>query len=372
MTNTDAIPSELASVVRDDGQIGVRNRVLVLPSVICSHVVAERIADQVPSAVGTPHDHGCAQLGSDIDQTKRTFCNLATNPNIAGTVMVGLGCEGVQSDDVAAELDQRDVPVREVAIQDVGGTDECIDAGTELTRELAVSQSLPDSPNRVSLSDLTVGVVASDLRDSTTDVAEPIVGEFVDDLVAAGGRAILAGTERFVAHPDAARAQTAPAARDGLEALMNRHRERPAKVTRLRRTADVKSFESLVDVIADRKVEEVVQYGSQTTISDGVALLDSPSEFAEAATGLVAAGAQLIVHVTADGVTTGHPLAPVIKVSADETTAAALPDDIDIDARSADSESLRDRVLAVANGERCCAEKHGVTEFAITRVGPSM
>jgi altronate dehydratase large subunit len=80
---------------REDGQAGVRNRVLVLPSVICSRIVADRIADEHPSAVSAPHDHGCAQLGADNDQTRRTLANTARNPNVAGTVVVGLGCEHV-------------------------------------------------------------------------------------------------------------------------------------------------------------------------------------------------------------------------------------------------------------------------------------
>jgi altronate dehydratase large subunit len=372
VTDAGSVGSPQGSVVRDDGAVGVRDRVLVLPSVICSHVVAERIAERVPGAVATPHDHGCAQLGADIDQTTRTFRNLARNPNVAGTLVVGLGCEGVQSDDVAADLDARSVPVREVAIQDVGGTDACIDAGTTLARDLVDGGSASSPSGRVSLGDLTVGVVVGAPHASNVDVAEPVVGEFVADLVDAGGRAILAGAERFVAHPEAARERATPAAADDVTALVERHRDRPAKVRRLQRMAESEPFDELTRAIPDRPIEEIVEYGARAATPAGVALLDSPSEFAEAATGLVAAGAQLIVHVTADGVTTGHPLAPVVKVSGDGTTVDALPDDIDVDARSVTAADLRERVLAIADGEPCRAERHGVTSFAITRVGPSM
>ena len=369
MTDAETVSARAAK--RDDGSVGVRDRILILPSVICSHIVAERIADRVSDAVAAPHDHGCAQLGADVEQTMRTFRNLAANPNVAGTVIVGLGCETVQSDDVSDTLKERDVPVREVAIQDVGGTDECIEAGLDLARELVADRTM-NADIDVPLSDLTVGVVTSDLRDSTTDVAEPIVGDVVEDVVEAGGRVIVGGTERFLAHPDATRVHTAPEAAEDLHALLDRHQGRRSKVTRVRRTAANRSIESLTDVLGDRQIEEVVRYGERASLSDGVALLDAPSEFAEAATGLVAAGANVIVHVTADGVTTGHPLVPVLKVSGDETAVAALPNDIDVNAREATPRALRERILAVANGDRCCAEAHGVTEFAITRVGPSM
>ncbi|MFC6730636.1 UxaA family hydrolase, partial [Natronoarchaeum mannanilyticum] len=82
---------------RDDGRAGVRNRVLVVPSVICSHIVAERIAEREDGAVCAPHDHGCGQIGDDHDQTERTLLNLARNPNVAGATVVGLGCEHLQS-----------------------------------------------------------------------------------------------------------------------------------------------------------------------------------------------------------------------------------------------------------------------------------
>lgn len=102
---------------RGDGRLGVRNRVLVLPSVICWHLVAEAIADRNERAVAAPHDHGCAQIGADNDQTRRTFLGVGTNPNVAGTLVVGLGCEAVQSDAVAAALADRGATVEELSIQ---------------------------------------------------------------------------------------------------------------------------------------------------------------------------------------------------------------------------------------------------------------
>lgn len=80
----------------------------------------------------------------------------------------------------------------------------------------------------------------------------------------------------------------------------------------------------------------------------------------------------MIVHVTAEGVPTGHPVAPVLKVSGDPTTVDALGDDIDVEAATADAPALTDRVRAVAGGEPTRAERHGLDTFALTRVGPSM
>ncbi|MFD1634368.1 UxaA family hydrolase, partial [Haloplanus ruber] len=135
---SEPLSAPLEAYARDDG-VGVRNRVLVVPSVICSHIVAQRIADAVDRAVCAPHDHGCAQIGADHEQTERTLLNVTRNPNVAGATVVGLGCEHLQSGPFAERIADHDVPVREAAIQDVGGSDACIEVGTEATRDLATA-----------------------------------------------------------------------------------------------------------------------------------------------------------------------------------------------------------------------------------------
>lgn len=356
---------------RDAREIGVRNNVLVLPSVICSHLVADRIADAVPNAVSAPHDHGCAQIGFDNDQTRRTFMGLAANPNIAGTVVVGLGCEVLQSDEVAAGMSDIDVPVRELSIQGAGGTDECIEAGIEHVRDLV---EIAETAGRTtgSLGDLTVGVISSDLAGSTLDEADPLIGSIARRVVDAGGRVVVAGVERFTAHPDAALAAASDPAREGLEAILSEWADRPAKMTRVRADADEHAFDELARLWDGLPITEAIQYGESPSGNSGVTVLNAPSQYEEAATGLAAAGAQVILHATADGIPTGHPMAPVIKISGDPETVAALPDDIDLDASQTTTGEAVAAVESVAGGEACAAERHGLTEFAITRVGPSM
>lgn len=357
---------------RPNGVVGIRNRVLVLPSVICSHVVADRIADAVPGAVSTPHGHGCAQIGSDNDQTRRTFVGLGSNPNVAGTVVVGLGCEVLQSADVASRLGERGSPVRELSIQGVGGTDECVERGIEQVRDLR-REARETGRTSADVGDLTLGVVSSDLRESTIETADPLVGSMVDAVVRAGGRVVVAGNERVTTNPDAARAASADkGVVEAVDGLLARHRDHPARATRVAAEARAMDFADATRAWGGLPIDEIVEYGDPVTIDSGVALLDAPSRFEEAATGLAAAGAQLVVHVTADGIPSGHPVVPVLKVSGDGETVAALPDDIDVDATSASDSTIRRRVLSVAGGEPSRAEAHGLTGFAITRVGPSM
>ncbi|SIR75308.1 altronate dehydratase large subunit [Haladaptatus litoreus] len=355
---------------RSNGEVGIRNHVLIVPSVICSHHVADRIAARLPYARATPHDHGCAQLGADNEQTARTLVGIGTNPNVAGVVVVGLGCEEVQSTEVASSLSERGVPVREVSIQNVGSTEACVEQGVELAQELWTQADI--RKKSVSLRRLTVGVIASDLRESTREVAAPLVGDVISELTEMDIRIVAAGNEPLVVHPEAARTLTVPDAQSDLEALLSRHRDKPPRATHVGMRAAAGNFDEITREWGSGDIEEVLEYGSAASHDSGVGIVDSPSRFEEAATGLIAAGANLLVHLTADGIPAGHPIAPVIKVSGERSTVTALAEDIDIDATAATKNDLLTRIRNVGNGNPCAADKHGLTEFAITRVGPSM
>ncbi|GAB3025324.1 UxaA family hydrolase [Natronobiforma cellulositropha] len=353
--------------------LAVRNHVLVLPSVICSHAVADRIAEAVEGCVATPHDHGCAQIGRDNDRTERTLVAMGAHPNVAGCVVVGLGCEHVQSSAVAAALEGT-VPVRELSIQGVGGTDACLERGREYAAELRAAADGREPAAEPSLGELTVGVVSTDLTEATLETAEPLVGAFVERVLDAGGRVVLAGTERLAAHPESAREWTASA--DGgsldLETVLERERSGPPRAPRIRHRADGLTPDGLATLWGSAPIDELLEYGTQPAPASRLAFVDTASRFEEATTGLVAAGCHLVVHVTGDGIPTGHPLAPVVKVCATPETLAAVSDDIDVDARTATADDLTARVLAVASGTPSRAEVHGVTSFAIERAGPSL
>jgi len=355
---------------RGERGVGVRDRVLVLPSVICSREVADRIADAVTGAASAPHDHGCAQIGDDKDQTGRAFLGIGSNPNVAGTVVVGLGCESVQSDEVAAGLEERDVPVHEVTIQDTGGTEACVEAGVEAAESLqrdATARRTADG------SALTVGVVSGDVTETTRETADPLVGAFVDRVVAAGGRVVVAGTERVLAHPDdAAERAATDAVAAALRDLAESYRGQPARARGVARAAAERDFAAVTEAWGVQPVRDTLAYGERATHDRGLALVDAPSRFEEAATALAAAGAQVVVHVTGQGVPTGHPVVPVCKVSGDAETLAAVGGDVDVDARTTTPADLLSTVRGVADGDLTCAEEHGLTSMAITRVGPSM
>src|ERR687885_1135669 len=96
--------SRFLGYCRPDGRVGVRNHVLVVPTVICAAVVAERIAASIaPIGAALPHLAGCGQLGPDLSVTHDTLAAYCRHPNVGAVIIVALGCEQVIAQRLADE-----------------------------------------------------------------------------------------------------------------------------------------------------------------------------------------------------------------------------------------------------------------------------
>jgi len=128
------------------------------------------------------------------------------------------------------------------------------------------------------------------------------------------------------------------------------------------------------------RLEDVVGYSAPIT-SKGLTVMDTPGLDVESVTGMVGGGAQVVVFTTGLGTPTGNPIAPVIKITGNARTAAAMADNIDLDVSGVldDRETLEaaagrlfDEVLAVCSGRDAAAERLGHREFAIHRRNPTI
>lgn len=128
---------------RPDGRVGVRNKVLILPASVCASDTARIIAQQVEGAVTFNNQLGCSQVASDQQLVMDVMAGYAANPNIYGTVVVSLGCENCQMDLVVKAIQERtNKPIRQVIIQEVGGTLKAVDIGVRYAKELTTQASL--------------------------------------------------------------------------------------------------------------------------------------------------------------------------------------------------------------------------------------
>ena len=118
---------------RQDGRVGVRNHVAVVSTVFCSSTVARMIADAT-GAMEFTHDGGCGQLGPDKEHTERILHGIVTHPNVGGVLVVGLGCEQIDAETLAAAAAGK--TARHIDIHDLGGNTAAVAAGTDIVREM--------------------------------------------------------------------------------------------------------------------------------------------------------------------------------------------------------------------------------------------
>jgi altronate dehydratase large subunit len=380
---------------RPDGQVGVRNYVLVVPTVICSAVVCERIAASRPDdIVALPHLAGCGQIGPDRGMTHETLGAYCEHPNVGAVLVVALGCEQVIAQDLAERARRAGKPVEIVAIQALGGTPATIERGREIATRLADEIGRSE---RVScdISSLVLSLKCGGSDYTSGLAANPALGRVADRLVSLGGKAVLGEVAEIMGaeHLLAARART-PAVAAQLIRLVDRveaeaialgldirgTQPSPGNIRGGLTTIEEKSLGAVHKGGEQSPLEAVVPYAGRVT-KPGLTVMDTPGLDVESVTGMVGGGAQVVVFTTGLGTPTGNPIAPVIKITGNAQTARRMADNIDLDvsgvltaAEDLDGASRRlfDEVVAVCSGKRVVAESLGHREFAIHRRNPTI
>src|SRR5512137_2417602 len=121
---------------RPDGKVGIRNHVIILPSVACSVEVGNVIAKKTKDVIAISHPHGCAQLPFDAEQTLRTLVGVGKNPNVAAVLVVGLGCEVIDAPTIAQKIAESGKPVKSLVIQETGGSPKTVKEGIRIIRDM--------------------------------------------------------------------------------------------------------------------------------------------------------------------------------------------------------------------------------------------
>ena len=374
---------ESASVLaylRPDGTAGVRNYVAVVPAVACANDVAERIAADIPSAKALLHHQGCGQLLSDLHIVERTLIGLATNGNVGAVVLVSLGCEGVKVDRISEAIEKSGRRFARVNIQEIGSSLRATKRGREACLDL-VADCRRRRRTQAGLDRLVVGIKCG-ASDTTSGLASnPAVGKMVDTLVARGGTVIVGETTEFLGaeHLLIRRAANRDVARRirQITAAMQR-RALAAGGDMLGGQPSHGNIQGGITTIEEKSLGAVSKAGTGTIhgvleyaerpLHPGLFIMDGPGFEPQALTGLVAAGAQVLVFSTGRGAPQGFPLAPVIKVSGNSTTCRHLRDHIDVDVSdvltggrdlaTAGRRILR-AVIGAANGRLARAEQTG-------------
>jgi altronate dehydratase large subunit len=376
---------------RANGTVGVRNHVLVLPSVMCANHVVDRIGRKCPTAITVGHPTGCSQVGADFEQTKRTMAGFACNPNVAAVLVVGLGCETNESKALAQEIRERGQRVEVIGIQECEGTSNTIARGIAIVEDL-LREAARCVRTQADVAELIVGTECGGSDSFSGITANPAVGNMADRLVHVGGTVILAelpelvGAEHLLAErakPDVAKKLFELIERVEARARMMHVDMRGGNPTQGNIAGGLTTIEEKSLGAAYKggstELREVVEY-AQRPHERGLVVMDTPGQDIEQLTGMTAGGAQITVFTTGRGTPTGSPIAPVIKVATNTAMFERMRENMDINAGTivdgtktidAVGAEIFSWVLDAANGRKPVAEEFEFRDFAINRIGPS-
>ena len=368
---------EFMGFQRENGEIGVRNYVTVIPTVGCANEVAEAIADRVPGSKPLLHHQGCCMIQSDIEVVERTLMGLGSNPNVAAVVLVGLGCESVSIDKVGDGIAETGKPVESVVIQDIGGFSKAVEKGVEAAKK-GVEHAKRFKRQSFDLSNLTVGIKCGSSDATSGIVSNPAVGLVIDRLIDEGGTAIFGEITEMIGaeHVLARRAKTPEVAEQILKVVYEVEEKikslgvdirgsnpTPGNIRGGLSTIEEKSLGAIVKG-GSKPIQGVLDYGEKPE-GKGLYIMVSPGREIEFLTGPVAGGAQIMIFTTGRGAPQGYPIAPVIKVCGNPRTSEKLLEHIDVDVSDVITENktleeaaekVFEKLVKVASGEKTKAE----------------
>jgi (2R)-sulfolactate sulfo-lyase subunit beta len=378
---------ELLGYRRQNGRVGVRNHVVILSVDDISNAAAEAVAGQVTGTLALPHAYGRLQYGRDLELHFRTLIGVGANPNVAAALVIGI--EDKWARRVADGIAETGKPVEWVSIEGKGDL-ETVRQGSWMAKDLVQwASELRREP--VELAELTVSIKCGE-SDTTTGLGScPAVGVVVDELVDAGATVFFGETaERTGGEHLVAERCATPQLRErfmelyrgyvdeiessGADLLGSQPTE--GNIAGGLSTIEEKALGN-IEKTGTRPVIGVLECAEAPSNGSGLYFMDSSSAAAEHITLMAAGGAVVHLFPTGQGNVIGNPIEPVVKITANPTTAATMAEHIDVDVSGLLSRELTlpragelviDSMRRTANGRLTAAEVLGHRELSLTRL----
>lgn len=373
---------------RDNGRVGVRNHVIVLPVDDISNAAAEAVANNIKGTLALPHPYGRLQFGEDLELHFRTLIGTGCNPNVAAVIVIGIeeGWTKRVVDGIAAT----GKPVMGFSIELHGDHDTIMRASRTAKEYVHYATALTRS--ECPIADLWVSTKCGESDTTSGCGANPTVGNAFDKLYALGSTLVFGETSELTGgeHIVAERC-TNDAVRERFMFMFNRYQ---AMIDRWK-TSDLAESQPTkgniaggLTTIEEKALGNIQKIGKKCRVDGvidkaeipdrpGLWFMDSSSAAAEMVTLCAASGYAVHFFPTGQGNVIGNPILPVIKICSNPRTVRTMSEHIDVDTsgllqRDIDLDQAGDKLLecmmATANGRWTAAEALGHREFVLTRI----
>lgn len=336
---------EFWGYVRENGKVGARNYVAVIPTVVCAAEAAQSISNSVTGCIAFLHHQGCCQLPPDLERVTDTLIALGSGPNVGAVLLVSLGCEGTDVDRLMSSIAATGKPVDIVRIQEDGGISASIALGISKAKALAAKIS-GYRREPVDISNVVMSIKCGG-SDATSGMASNcVIGYVADKIVDAGGTVIFGETTEFIgAEHILARRAVTPEVGNRIFEIVNNMETRakslgcdmrkgqptPGNIAGGLSTIEEKSLGAIMKS-GSRPIQGVLDYTDMVTYQKGLWIKDTPGREPEILTGMACTGAQAMLFSTGRGAPQGFPSMPVIKICGNENTYRKMEQDMDINA----------------------------------------
>ena len=375
---------------RDNGRVGVRNLVAVLPVDDISNAACEAVAAHIHGTTALPHSYGRLQFGADLDLHFRTIIGAGSNPNVAACVVIGI--EPGWTQQVADGIAATGKPVAAFAIEQHGDINTVAAASRQAQAFVHYASGL--LREECDLSALWISTKCGE-SDTTTGLGScPTVGNMYDKLLPSGIYGVFGETSELTGaeHLCCARAANEEAGKKFMRIFQAYQDDviEPHKVSDLSESQPTKgNIEGGLSTIEEKALGNLEKIGRQSRYIDalgpaetpssgpGLYFMDTSSAAAECVTLMAAAGYVIHTFPTGQGNVVGNPIAPVIKITANPRTVRTMSEHIDLDVSGIlrremtldeAGDALIDSIRKTANGRLTCAEILGHREFVMTKL----
>jgi (2R)-sulfolactate sulfo-lyase subunit beta len=375
---------------RENGRVGVRNHVVILPVDDISNAACEAVANNIKGTIALPHAYGRLQFGEDLDLHFRTMIGTGSNPNVAAVVVIGI--EPGWTKTIADGIAETGKPVAGFWIEQNGDLKTIMDASRQAKEFVHWASEL--QREECPLSELWISTKCGE-SDTTTGLGScPTVGNMYDKLIPQGIYGVFGETTEITGAEHICKARAAsPEVGERWYQLWKAYQDEVIEAHKTNDLSDSQptkgNIEGGLTTIEEKALGNLEKIGRTCRYIDvlepaetpksgpGLYYMDTSSAAAECVTLMAAAGYVVHTFPTGQGNVIGNPILPVIKITANPRTLRTMSEHVDVDVTGIlrrdltidqAGDGLIDMVVRTANGRSTAAEALGHREFVMTKL----